>query len=158
MTIKMMFDNALSFCVEKTKQGRNLILTSLHQGDKKTHSSFRYALAKQIVSYLNNTVNSCIKAAYIYGTVLEDRASFTSDIDMIIHINNGKEKLQQAIKKLDKKMLEHYKNFMGDRCEEMGHFLDIHIVNDREIIERKGYGAMVTSIETPPIKIWTREG
>ncbi|MFQ6084202.1 MAG: nucleotidyltransferase domain-containing protein [Candidatus Aminicenantia bacterium] len=158
MTIKDMFDNALSFCCEKFNLiNKSQILELLYQGDNWTHSTFRYGLAKQVASYLNEIANNSIKAVYVYGTILEDRASFTSDIDMIVHSNNKSPEFQQAIKNLDKEILEYYKDLMKGKCEAMGHILDIHIVDDKEIEQKKGYGAVITSLINTPIRIWIQK-
>jgi predicted nucleotidyltransferase len=156
MTIKDMFNNALSFCCEKSNLKAHQILNLLHLGNNWVHSTFRYGLAKQVAFYLNEVTNN-IKAVYVYGTILEDKASFTSDIDMIIHSKNKNTDLSLVIKNLDKEILKYYKGLMNGQCEGMGHMLDIHIVDDEEIDQRRGYGAVITSLANHPIRIWTQK-
>lgn len=154
--IENLFAQALDFCSQKSRKTTQEIVSLLRQGDLWTNSTLRYALAKYLCeNCLPIHTDSVIKAVYIYGSSLNDEAHLNSDIDLVILVVGNKKQALEFLRVLDYDILTYYKSLVGEQAKDMRSILDVHLVNDEEVRESRGYGAVINSIHNPPIKIWT---
>ncbi|OIN96967.1 hypothetical protein AUJ66_04795 [Candidatus Desantisbacteria bacterium CG1_02_38_46] len=151
MKASILIKEALQFCQEKASW-RVSGISDLRRGDKWTHSTFRYGLARQISNHLLNNYRE-IKAVYIFGSTLEDRAGSTSDVDLILVVQKKNELLLHYIRKLKAEVLRAYKKLAGNGTAGLTDLLDVNIVDDEELKQKKGCASLIDSIYTPAIKI-----
>jgi predicted nucleotidyltransferase len=149
------FTQALTFCAKKLRRPPEEVLQLLARGDSWVHSTFRYALVNQICQYLSR-LGTVVRSVYIYGSCMEDRARPCSDVDIIIWVNEKSDALVLLLERLNYLISDYYRALMGDKAEGMARMLDIHLVDDREVEAREGYGAVLSSPYTSPVRIWSR--
>lgn len=149
------FNKALTFCIEKLQKSRSEVINLLKEGNVSVHSDFRYDLAKRVANYLG-FVSCNLLEVYIHGSAIKNSSRPGSDIDLIISLEEKVEPLNMLLARLNDEIEFHYNQlletnrFNGDSSN----FLDIKLVDKAEIEERKGFGAVVSSPYSAPIKIW----
>lgn len=166
MTIKGEFiEKAVSYCCEKAKADAATIREWLVRGDSWTHSTFRYALAKGLGRYFAENSQDLVKEVYLYGSTMYDHANMHSDIDLIVCVrdrglsaqspsqSNGCSELLKLIESVDREVLNEYKSLVRNGVRR-GFLVDAHVVGEDEVASRRGYGAVISSLETKPVRIW----
>lgn len=150
------FSEAIDYCAKK-KEGRSAeeVLQLLAQGDRWAHSTFRYALTTQVCQYLSR-LGTVVRSVYIFGSSMSDGAKPTSDIDIIIWVNERSDAIAFLLDRLNLFISTYYRGLFADRASRMRRMFDIHLVDDQEVKARVGYGAVLGSLHTRPVKIWAR--
>lgn len=151
MKASSLIKEALRFCREKAN-GRASCILGLRQGDEWTHSTFRYGLARQISNRLLSNYNE-IKAIYLFGSTLEDRANSMSDVDMLLITRKKHGFPLSFLKKLKLEILQEYKKLVGNGTSGLRDLLDINIVDEESFRQKKGCSSLVNSLHAPAIKI-----
>jgi len=140
---------ALDFCVEKTPhlRDRGSVVDLLLKEDSWVHSTFRYALSKGICTFLSMHHQE-LEQVYLTGSTVEDRAGFTSDIDLIIKAEKN-EALTDTLRRLDSDIMVYYRSLLQQHVKKMHQILSPEFVYGKEALERiKG------QIFNPPFLIW----
>ncbi|MFO8034904.1 MAG: nucleotidyltransferase domain-containing protein [Candidatus Bipolaricaulota bacterium] len=125
----------------------------LRAGDPWAHSAFRYALAEELCDYLKG-LGPMFKAAYIYGSVMEHRARPASDLDIVLWVRRKSEAAVSLVGLLDALAIRCYRNLCPEASPR--HLFDAHLVDDDDIRQRRGYGAVISSLHTAPVCLWRR--
>jgi len=155
MTVAHLMEKSLEFCCMRERNSRTKVIECLQKGYSTVHSNLRYALAQKLCHLLDNENN--LHAVYLHGSTVEDNASIASDIDLILHVKEKENKLPARLEKLNKDLLHLYRNLVGEKAVKISRLLDYQVVDDREVRERSGYGAVVNSIFYRPLKIWSKD-
>jgi hypothetical protein len=58
------------------------------------------------------------------------------------------------VKALDQALVRHYTKLAD--TPHLQRILDVQMVGDPEVEDRIGYGALLSSIHTPPLQVWKR--
>jgi len=162
--VKTMMEEALEFCTNKAGlDGREQAIECLLNGDCAVHGYLRYCLAKRLGEYLGS-VDDTIKAIYFYeyeyGTspedLVEETTHLTSGINLIVWVDRKTAALSSVATSLDRALVEEYKRLVAPKADKLRYMLDAQFVDDKEVESRTGYGALISSIYTPPIRIWGR--
>lgn len=141
---------ALQTCCKKNFADLDTLVAALRAGDPWAHSLFRYVLAQELWVYLSG-ICPTIRQVYVYGSIVDDRAGPSSDVDMIVWVQDKVPALENLLWKLDTLLLRGYQVLTGFSGPPM--FFDFHIVDDREVSERRGYGAVIRSLWTAPVPL-----
>lgn len=141
---------ALENCGKKSFGGVDALVAALRAGEPWAHSLFRYALAQELGLYLNRICPN-IRRVYVYGSTMDDRAGPSSDVDLILWVREKVPALESLLWKLDALLLHGYRMLTGFSGPPM--FFDLHIVDDAEVAERQGYGAVIHSLWTAPVPL-----
>lgn len=158
MKIEGMINRALQFCVEKSSTKDTASVERLIQeNDRWANSTFRYALGKEICKFLSQSYEE-IESCYIFGSSLSDTAHIASDIDLVIEVKSNSKELREEVSKLDSQVLNYFKSRLNGKAKGLNNFLDVYFVDDTDIKKRRGFGTVVSSLHTPPIKILGRNG
>ena len=149
------FNYAFDFCEERLRKNRSEVIRSFRQGNKPTHSYFRYGLAKKIGAYLGSFSESLFEV-YIHGSSVKDKSGPGSDIDIIILVDHKLEPFKLLLFKLNDEIEFFYNELMKRDFFAGGFssFLDAKLVNRSEYESRMGFGAVINSANKAPIKIW----
>lgn len=144
-TVNHLLENAYGFCAERCEAKVEEIKNQMKAGNLWANSTFRYALAKGIRSLLKNDIN--FHDLYLFGSVMEDQARLTSNINMVLHVSEQKETFETWILALNENLVETFKSEFNVPNGFLT-LLDCHVVTDEEISRRAGYGAMLASISS----------
>lgn len=153
-------ETALRYAQEKAGVGDlNLVMKKLQGGDVTAWQYFNYCLAQQVSEYLG-ACDSHVQATYTfdYDATPEDVIFSDQVRDRLIHIlvwvSRKTAALETLVRALDAALCESYVQRLG--ISRPKHVLDIQVVDDTEVQERTGYGALLASIHRQPLKIWSR--
>jgi hypothetical protein len=159
-TAKVIFDEGLAFCARKADvEDTQTVIERLRQGDAAVHHYCRYGLAKKVAESIGN-LDDNVKAVYTldYDATPEDRCfsdeAKTSLIHLIVWVVRRTDALEALVSALDRALVQEYSGMID--APELTHLLDVQIVDDGDVEDRKGYGALLSSIYNRPIQIWER--
>lgn len=162
--VKAMMEGALEFCAKKAGlEGREQAVECLLNGDCAVHGYLRYCLAKRLGKYLGS-VDDTIKAIYFYGheygtspeDLVEETTDLTSGINLIVWVDRKTAALSSVAASLDQALIEEYKHLVAPKADKLRYMLDVQFVEDEEVENRTGYGVLINSVYSPPIRIWGR--
>jgi hypothetical protein len=62
--------------------------------------------------------------------------------------------LDSLVEALDRALVQHYADLIGQH--QLAHLLDVQVIDDADVKNRVGYGAMLSSLYQRPIQVWKR--
>ena len=149
---------ALKFCAQKMGlDSRQAVVDLLRQGDSIACSYCHYSLAKQVAESLG-TLDENVKAVYVcdYDATPEDlcfsEAPQASLVHLIVWAQRKTGALNSLVAALDRALVQSYADLTG--MSQLIHLLDVQVIDDADVENRIGYGAMLSSIHYQPIQIW----
>ena len=151
MVVERFVESALAYCVEKhgRLKNRREAIQRLLEEDREVHSVFRYALGRSVCDYLaqqNETVDAC----YLTGSLCNDRAGVTSDVDMILESRYFPVALAATLQRVNRDLLVYYRGLVGARARHMRSMLDPQFVTlARNRNHRRRFSR--------PLLMWRRE-
>ena len=151
---------AIEFCAAKMRlSDHTMALEKLRANDPAACAYCQYSVAQQVGMALG-ALDEHVNAAYVvdYDATPEDicfapRAQ-TPLIHMILRVGRKTSALTALIEALDRALLRAYAQVLGDSSRQ--HLLDVQVVTEEEVERRVGYGALLSSIHQPPLRIWER--
>ncbi len=150
---------AAEFCVAKLSlKTPQAALALLQHGDRSALGYFYYSLAKQAAEWLG-TWDEDILAVYLYDLDAAEEGLFTHAtqpplINLIIRAKRKTGALHSMAEALNRALAHSYGKLIGSPHIE--HLLDAQIVEDDQVKNRIGYGALLSSTHYKPIQIWER--
>lgn len=159
-TAKVIFDEGLAFCARKADvEDTQTVIERLREGDANVHHYCRYGLAKKVAESIGN-LDDNVKAVYTldYDATPEDRCfsdeAKTSPIHLIVWAVRKTDALDALVSALDRALVQEYSKMID--APQLTHLLDVQVVEDEDVEDRTGYGALLSSIHNRPIQIWER--
>lgn len=155
-----MVEESLAYCVAKTRlAGREAVVTHLAAGDAAVTSYFHYSLAKQVAVYLG-TLDQDIKAAYTFDDEATPEDVCFGEVrrplvHLVIWVERKTAALSALVGTLDR-LLSEQAAVALNLVEGQEYILDVQTVDDSEIANRTGYGALLSSVQHRPMQIWKR--
>jgi hypothetical protein len=73
---------------------------------------------------------------------------------MIVWTKRKTGALNSLVEALDRAFAQSYANLMGE--SRLAHILDVQVVDDVDVKNRTGYGALLSSVYHRPIQVWER--
>lgn len=143
--VNHLIENAFDFCAKRSETNIDSIKHEMKAGSLWANSTFRYAIAKGIRGLLKS--DSHFNDLYLYGSVMEDQARLTSNINMVLHVEDNKEAYETWVLALNENLAESFRNEFEISSGFLT-LLDCHVVTDEEVSRRAGYGAMLASISS----------
>lgn len=143
--LEAMMDAALHFCTLRANKPVGEVIRRIRRSDLWANSTLRYALAKEIRKLLLSDPE--VRDVYLMGSVIEDQARLSSDIDLILHVHDEKEKYETWLLLIDKGLTERFRKRFGLH-KDFTSLIDYHVVNDEDVSCKNGYGSLITSIHT----------
>ena len=147
-----LIERAIDRCARRRGELSESTLERLRRGDPETHSSFRYALAKELGEYLGG-LGASFRALYVYGSAMRDRASLCSDIDLLAVVERRRDEVARLLLRIDLALSTGYRELLQGATTPAS-LLDVHIMDASEERERRGYGALLTGLDTCPVCLW----
>jgi hypothetical protein len=157
---EVVLDEGLAFCARKAGlDNTQAVVELLRRGDSTICHYCHYGLAKKVAESIGQ-LDENVKAVYVldYDATPEDRCfsseAKTSLIHLIVWAARKTDALDSLVRALDRALVQTY----GDLIEtpRLAHLLDVRVVDDTDVDERMGYGALLSSIHNRPIQVWER--
>jgi coenzyme F420-reducing hydrogenase delta subunit/MinD superfamily P-loop ATPase len=159
---RAMVTRTLDFCEQKTRiQGHAAVVAALRQGNRAVRDYFLYGLAKEIGRFLGEA-EATVKAVYLYepesmaGEMNGAKLELSKGLDLIVWVESHGDELLTMVQAMDEEFLQQYKALAGTSVAAMRSFLSVDVVSDRDVRERRGSGALITSMHTRPLEVWSR--
>jgi hypothetical protein len=162
--IQDMLQSALAFSAQKValSDGEE-VLRSVGRGNCAACAYIRYALSKEIGEYLGS-IDTSVRSVYAYepeyatGVFYMDTAHSMVDrgINLIVTVDQKNHALDSIVASLEDAVREAVRPLLCPDADGSCYVLDVRVVDREELASRRGYGAMVSSIYTAPVKLWTR--
>jgi len=153
-------DAGLSHTAEKMGLDQQQVLECLRRGDRAACRRYRYALAKRVAEAMG-VLDESIKAVYVmdYDATPEDVCFCDTGADPRIHLIVWTQRRTHALSALaaaiDRALVRKYCDVV---CSpDLQNLLDVQIVDETDVEQRSGYGAMLSSIHRPPLPLWERD-
>jgi len=147
-----LIERAIDRCARRRGELWESALERLRRGDPETHSSFRYALAKELGEYLGG-LGVSFRALYVYGSAMGNTASLCSDIDILAVVERRRDEVVRLLLRIDLALSTGYRELLQG-APAPASLLDIHVVDASEEREGRGYGALLTGLGTCPVCLW----
>lgn len=159
-TAEIALTQALEFCAQKMRlAGHQAVVDHLRKGDSNACQYCHYSIAKQVAESLG-ALDSNIKAVYIvdYDATPQDicfsEGTQASLVHLIVWAERKTKALDSLVEALDRALVRRYADVVG--THQLAHLLDVQVVDDGDVKNRVGYGAMLSSLYNRPIQIWKR--
>ncbi|MBN1178112.1 MAG: hypothetical protein JXD18_02805 [Anaerolineae bacterium] len=152
-------EDALGSCAQKVGVDRETAVSRLREGDLSACSYFHYTLAGHAAEWLG-AWDENVKAVYIYDydATAEDVCFGKPGQQRMLHLLVWAHRKTQALaaisNALDRALVDGYVESVGARG--VKHVLDVQAVDDDEVQNNIGCGALLHSLHTRPIRIWER--
>lgn len=159
-----MVEEALQFCAERAglkhkQQARDVLLT----GDCSVCEYLRYALARNVARYLGS-VDDTIQAIYTYepehatrvDEATPDRPNCSPGISLLACVSRKSAALSSVVASVSLALAEEHRRLGCPRANALCAELDVRAVDEDEVKQRIGYGALLSSFYVQPIEVWSR--
>jgi hypothetical protein len=152
---------ATRFCHSRMCQDRDP-LTLLKNNDPQAHDYFRHGLSLKLGEYLG-AVDPTIKAVYTcnWDDTSEDAepcpACVTTPVSVMIWTSRKTAALDSIVEELEGILTRGYAKLVAPRAEKLTSLLDIHVVDDHDVVDRVSYAALLQSTSNRATKVWARD-
>ncbi len=157
-TAEDVLNKALEFCARMMRlEGSEAAIKRLQQSDSKACEYCYYSIAEQVGAALG-ALDENVKAVYIfeYDATPEDVCFSETRGAPLLHLlvwaSRKTEALNSLVSMLDRALAESYGKLIGP--SKLRHFLDVQIIDDADVEQRIGYGALLKSLHQRPLKVW----
>lgn len=158
MPAARLIDDALHFAISKV--GR--LKTEDPQAvlaDLDAQGYFKYGLAKGVGEFLGR-IDTTVKEVHMVETeygcnpdqVLEGVEPLHSCLTLVVMVDRKTAALSSLISSLDQALVAKLRELRG--FESISSILDAHLVDEEEVLERRGYGALLTSLYAHRLQVW----
>jgi hypothetical protein len=159
-TAEVALNEALEYCARKMGlAGRQAVVDHLRRGDRSACKYCHYSIAKHLAGSIG-ALDENVKAIYVvdYDATPQDlcfsEGPQGSQIHLIVWAERKTGALGSLVAALDRALVERYNDVMG--THQLAHLLDVQMVDDADVNNRVGYGAMLSSLHQRPIQVWKR--
>ncbi|MGD2142967.1 MAG: hypothetical protein PVF54_00670 [Anaerolineae bacterium] len=161
-TAQVILNEGLAFCAQKMGLADSEeVAQHLRQGDNCACQYCHYGLAKKMGECIGN-LDDNVKAIYVldYDATPHDlcfgHAGKSSPIHLIVWVGRRTGALDSLVAALDRALTQEYADLIS--APDLARMLDVQLVDDHDVQDRTGYGALLTSTHNRPIQVWERHG
>lgn len=159
-TVEAACSQALEYCMQKMDlaTGRAAI-EQLRGGDASALGYWRYSVAQQIAGIIGDLDDSVKKVyTYDYDATADDlcfgEVARCSPVHLIVWAERKTQALEAISGILNRALAGSYGQLVGN--DAVTHMLDMQVVDDVDVKNRTGYGAVLSSLFNVPSKVWER--
>jgi hypothetical protein len=157
-TAENVLEKALEYCSRKTGiKGTAEAIRRIRQNDHCFNEYCNYSIAEQVGAALAS-LDKNIKAVYMfeYEATPEDvcfgQAPHSPLLHLLVWAQPKTKALNALVSTLDHALAHRYAELIGP--SQLQHLLDVQIIDDADVENRKGYGALLSSLYRRPLKVW----
>ncbi len=161
--VDQMVQSAVAFCARRVFGGdAERAAQALRQGRCDVCDYLRYGLAKQIGDYLGRMDHN-VKSVYVFelepapidaGTAHADARS--SGISLICWVDRKTAALGALASALEAHLSASRRAIGCANAAPACYFLDVHMVDDADVRDQRGYAALLGGLHTRPLQVWSR--
>ena len=159
---KQLLEDSINTALEKvSRYNRNKSLEDLFQ-DFYFFEQFNYCLSTKIAEMLAQN-DERIQAVYQFGESMNpgSESGEYPPIDPCVHLLCLVEKssagLEAYIDGLDRALTKEMRDLPASCYAKLSSVLDICIVTEEDVENRKGYASLLKSLHAPPLCVWRRD-
>jgi hypothetical protein len=158
-TAAEMLEQALVYCMEKAHLvGREAAVSCVVAGDAAVTGYFHYSLAKQVAAYLG-LWDQDVQSAYVFDDEATPEDTCFGEacrplVHLLLRVERKTAALKAVVATLDRALAEQMPAVLNVPGPE--YVLDVQIVDNAQVANRVGYGALLSSLQRGPIQIWGR--
>lgn len=155
-----MIEAAIAYCEAKSGcRGRDQVAGALRAEDAVIHDYFRYSIALQLAQYLTKLDKNVVSVfTYSFGDAEEEgedrNISLSAPINLILHVRRKTAALRSIVAYLDQQLLDGYKQLVAPEGEKIASILDVQMVDDEDIRRGIGFGVLLRSSYSKPVRLW----
>jgi hypothetical protein len=139
------------------------MLSAVESGACEVCESIRYGLARAVAEYLGS-VDPSVKAIYLYepeyataaDEPVAERPNMSPGISMLVWADRKSPALSAVLEALSEALAVEGARLACPKANALCWMLDAQIVDDQQVAERSGYGALVSSVFVRPVELWHR--
>ncbi|MCL6429508.1 MAG: hypothetical protein K6V36_01445 [Anaerolineae bacterium] len=151
--------SAMAFCAEKTGlPSKEAVAEATRSGDCTVCSRLHDGIARAVSMFLGSVDNE-VQAVYAYdperATAVDD-APVGRGINLIVRVRRKSAALWSLIGLLISALAQERQRLACPQAHALCWSLDVQVVDEREVRNRIGYGALVDSLYVRPSLIWQR--
>lgn len=130
--------------------------------DKVFTDQLYYCLAENIAAEISKNDTS-IESAYLFdpsanpGIECGDYLPIDPCLHLLLVVEKVSAGLDAYLSGLDRAITESIKKMPSPIYADIHSFLDVILVTQQDIEARKGYAALISSIYSPPLRVWGKE-
>ncbi len=151
---------ALEFCASKLGlEDPQAAAEHLHRRSSDAYNYFQYGLAKSVAEHLSE-VDESVKAVFLYeeeatpDDLCFGQAKRTPLIHLIVWAEVRTAALQSLLTGLDRALVQMVAEILG--YPKLLCVLDAQVIDDTDVENRTGYGALLSSLYHRPLEVWKR--
>lgn len=156
-----MLERAISFCSERKFGGNSeQVLLALRQGRCDICSQLTYSLIRQISEYLGQ-LDRTVKAVYAFeaeNLKTGDSATFRqkTGVNLVAWVDRKSAAFSALGATLETVLSKSRRKLSCPNATPACFTLDIQMVDDKDVQERRGYGLLVTQVYIRSVQAWAR--
>jgi hypothetical protein len=157
---EVVLNEGLAFCARKMGiDDPREVVKRIQQGDSSACQYCRYGLAKKVAESMGN-LDDNIKSVYVldYDATPHDlcfgQAKQRSPIHLIVWVGRKTDALTSLVAALDRALVKKYAALIS--APDLVRMLDVQVVDDQDVQDCIGYGALLSSTHNRPIRVWER--
>jgi hypothetical protein len=159
-TVQGALVRALDYCAHKLNlSSPQESLDKARRGDREALAYCHYRLAQQVaeaLGALDDNVRSV--SLYEFDATPEDLAFGENPeslpIHLLVHVERKTNALSALVAALDRALAKDYAEMVGP--SRLGHVLDVQVIDDKDVENRRGIAALLYSLYNRPIQLWER--
>jgi len=144
-------------------QDQDTLRQAMRHGDCTICDAVRYQLAQKLAADLG-AVDRSVKAVYLYEPEqattsdegVRDRPSLSPGLSLIIWVDRKTAALNSIVDSLGSAVSAAAKPLSCPFANALCWMVDAQFVDDRQVEQRLGYGALINSVYVRPIEVWQR--
>lgn len=155
-----MVEIALSYCEKMTGcRERDQMVEALRADNPVIHDYFRYSIAQQLARYLS-ALDQSVVSVYTYSFEEteeegeERHVYLAAPINLILHVRRKTAALRSIVTYLDHQLLDQYKRLVAPEGGNIASILDVQMVDDEDIRRGTGFGVVLRSSFSRPMRLW----
>jgi hypothetical protein len=159
-TAEVALAQAMEYCAQKMGlAGAEAAVERIKQGDPAACGYCHYHVAKQVAEALG-ALDQNVRTAYVfdYDATPQDlcfsEVVQATPIHLLVWTERKTGALSSLVEALDRAMAQQLLDLLGRGPR--AHVLDVQIVDNADVENRTGYGALLSSLYHRPIKVWER--
>jgi hypothetical protein len=161
--VPAMFREAVRATSAKLHSNAEDTIAAARSGACEVCESIRYGVAGAVAEYLGS-LDSSVKAVYLYepeyataaDEAVADRPNLSPGISMLVWADRKSPALSAVLEALNEALAVEGGKLACPKANALCWMLDAQIVDDQQVAERSGYGALVSSVFVRPVELWRR--